>query len=163
MFGFLDDDIFPTTPDDPFAPLERQPVYGYCREAGVRWFLGVNFCFYRFDHVKRLPLDFSQDWFNGLDTGGANWAVLFRKLERRQLEFMRTRFEPYKSGAHPIDASIQWCDGWLHEVGQTGRSNRLEVAADKRRIIKQMLAPHLATCVTDQRRDPVDHHARPRP
>src|SRR5262249_9543104 len=123
MFGFLDDDIFPTTPDDPFAPLERQPVYGYRREAGARWFLGVNFCFYRLDHVKPLPLDFSQDWFNGLDTGGANWAVLFRKLERRQLEFMRTRFEPYKADAHPVDASIQWCDGWLHEVGQTGRSN----------------------------------------
>jgi len=146
MFGLLDDDIFPTAPDDPFSVLERQPIYGYCRQIGARWFLGVNFSFYRFDYVRHLPLDFSQDWFNGLDTGGANWDVLFFRLDRRQMEFMPTRFEPYRTGADPVEASIQWCGVWLHELGQTQRGNFPDVAADKRRVVKEMLAPHLAAC-----------------
>ena len=33
-FGFLDDDLFPTAPDDPFAMLRQQPVYGALRTAG---------------------------------------------------------------------------------------------------------------------------------
>jgi hypothetical protein len=154
MFGLLDDDIFPTKPDDPFAILERQPVYGYCRQVGPRWFLGGAFAVYRFDYVKHLPLDFGQDWFNGLDTGGANWDALFGKLDRSRLEFMPTRFEPYKADADPVQASIQWCGDWLHEVGQTRRGNLLDVAVDKRRVIKELLAPHLATCATVVSHDP---------
>ena len=36
-FGFLDDDLFPTAPDDPFAPLASQDFFGLvrpCRRAG---------------------------------------------------------------------------------------------------------------------------------
>jgi hypothetical protein len=94
--------------------------------------------------VKDLPLDFSQDWFNGLDTSGANWDVLFSKLDRSKLTFMPTRFEPYRPGADPVLASIQWCGSWLHEMGQTRRLGSPEIAADKRRIVRQLLAPHIA-------------------
>ena len=43
-FGFLDDDMFPTAPDDPFAMLRQQPVYGALRRQGERWFLWAGFC-----------------------------------------------------------------------------------------------------------------------
>lgn len=139
-FGFLDHDLFPTAPDDPFAKLAQQPVYGSLRRQGDRWFLWAGFCFFRFDAVKDLRLNFGQDWFKGLDTGGGNWTVLYSRLDRASLAFSPTHFEPYKPGAHPVHDSIQWCDRWLHEVGQTRRAGRLEQAADKRRRIKELLA-----------------------
>jgi len=143
-FGFIDHDIFPTGPDDPFAMLDRQPIYGWVREAGHRWFLPAGFSMYRFDAVKDLPLDFGQDWFNGLDTGGANWDVLFRTLDRTKLKFASTHFAPYKPGADQVKAPFQWCGVWLHEVGSTQREGHATLAADKRRVIKELLAPHLA-------------------
>jgi hypothetical protein len=139
-FGFLDHDLFPTAPDDPFAWLDTQPVYGVLREAGPRWFLWAGFCLFRFDAVKGLPLDFGQDWFAGLDTGGGNWAPLYRTLDRRALSFAPTSFEPYKPGADPAVASVQWCGSWLHEVGSTRRDGFADLAEDKRRSIKQLLA-----------------------
>jgi hypothetical protein len=150
-FGFVDHDIFPTRPDDPFAELDGQPVYGCIRQAGPRWFLWAGFTMFRFDAVKDLSLDFGQDWFNGLDTGGANWNVLFRTLDRQRLKFARTRFEPYKPGADPVRAPIQWCGAWLHEVGSARREEDAELAADKRKVIKQMLAPYLAPSGQDER------------
>jgi hypothetical protein len=143
MFGLLDDDIFPTEPDDPFSVLEWQPVYGFVRGVGARWFLGAGFSFFRFRDVKQLPLDFGQDWFSGLDTGGANWDVLYRNLDRNRLQFTPTHFLPYKPGVDPAQAAIQWCGVWLHEVGHTRRAGFLQLAADKRRVIREMLAPHL--------------------
>jgi hypothetical protein len=144
-FGFLDDDLFPTAPDDPFATLRQQPVYGSLRRQGERWFLWAGFCFFRFDAVKDLKLNFGQDWFKGLDTGGGNWTVLYARLDRTGLTFAPTRFEPYRPGADPVHDAIQWCGQWLHEVGQTRRAGRLEQAADKRRHIKELLAPHVAS------------------
>src|SRR6185295_1275341 len=132
-FGCLDHDLFPTAPDDPFAMLDRQPVYGVLRQVGPRWFLWAGFCFLRFDAVKDLPLDFGQDWFNGLDTGGGNWDALYRAFDRGALSFAPTRSEPYRPGADPAQASIQWCGTWLHEVGSTRRDGLSEIAADKRR------------------------------
>ncbi len=146
-FGFIDHDIFPTGPDDPFAMLDRQPICGSIRIIAPRWFLWAGFSMFRFDAVKNLPLDFSQDWFNGLDTGGANWDVLFSKLDRGKLAFTPTRFEPYKPGADPVKAPIQWCGVWLHEVGSTRREGPAELAADKRRAVKELLASHLAGSV----------------
>jgi hypothetical protein len=142
-FGFLDHDLFPTAPDDPFAMLARQPVYGVLRQSGSRWFLWAGFCLFRFNAVKDLPLDFAQAWFVGLDTGGGNWSALYRRLDRNGLTFMPTRFEPFRPGADPVHDTIQWCGVWLHEVGQTQRAGRLEEAAEKRCAVKQLIAAPL--------------------
>ena len=81
-FGFIDDDLFPTAPDDPFAPLDTQDFFGLVRQEGQKWFLWAGYCTFRFDAVKDKPLDFGQDWFIGLDTGGANWSVLYQHVDR---------------------------------------------------------------------------------
>jgi hypothetical protein len=143
-FGFLDDDLFPAEADDPFALLQRQPVYGVMRGAGTRWFLWAGFCFFRFDAVRNLPLDFGQDWFAGLDTGGGNWNTLYRALDRNALSFTPTHVEPYKPGADPVKGAIQWCGAWLHEVGWARRDGLMDIAADKRRAVKQLLAARMA-------------------
>ena len=145
VFGFLDDDFFPTAPDDPFAALDRQPVYGLIRHMGPRWFLSANFSMYRFEDVRDLPLDFGQDWFKGLDTGGGNWEVLFRRLDHTKMEFVVERWVPYKPGADVKIAPIVWCGAWLHEVGSTRRNGYIDLAVDKRQTVRDLLAPHLAT------------------
>ena len=140
-FGFVDDDLFPTGTDDPFAPLESQDFFGWVRTVPPRWFLWAGYCTFRYDAVKDKPLDFGQDWFVGLDTGGGNWSVLYRHVDRAALREQSASFAPYKPGVAVEDAPIHWCGTWLHEVGTMGK---LALAADKRRVVGDILAPHLA-------------------
>jgi hypothetical protein len=139
-FGFIDDDLFPTAPDDPFAPLEVQNFFGLVRQAGHKWFLWPGYCTFRFEAVKDKPLDFGQDWFIGLDTGGANWSVLYHHVNRGSLQEPQTVFQPYKEGIDILDGPLQWCGSWLHEVGTMGNEF---LAADKRRVVAEILSPHL--------------------
>jgi hypothetical protein len=139
-FGFLDDDFFPTEPDDPFAMLEAQDFFGTVRSAGERWFLWAGFCVFRFDAVADKMLDFRQDWFNGLDTGGGNWDVLYRHAHRERLHHAAMTQGPYRADVSESESYFQWYKGWLHEVGSTGRP---DLEADKRAVVATLLKPHL--------------------
>ena len=140
MFGFLDHDLFPTASDDPFAALASQDFYGVVRPAGSFWFLWAGFCFYRFDGVRDKKLDFGQDWFNGLDTGGGNWRILYRHADRAALREAPSTTVPFKSGISVDDSPIQWVGPWLHEIGMTGRS---DLTREKRQFIATLLKEHL--------------------
>lgn len=139
-FGFLDDDFFPTKPDDPFAALAVQDFYGVIRAAGERWFLWAGFCLFRFAAVAGKPLDFRQDWFIGLDTGGGNWEVLYRHADLKQLRHAPMTQERYRADVPETQSYFQWCNGWLHEVGASGRA---DLEADKRAVVEALLKPHL--------------------
>lgn len=139
-FGFIDHDIFPTAADDPFAPLAAQDVYGVIRTEGKRWFLWAGFCMYRFAAVRDRPLDFGQDWFMGLDTGGGNWTALYCRLDRTKLCEPPTRFVAFRPGIAVAEGPLQWSGTWLHEVGRMG-DPRLH--AEKRAVVAELLAPHL--------------------
>jgi hypothetical protein len=139
-FGFIDHDIFPTAPDDPFAPLAGQDVYGVVRTAGPRWFLWAGFCMFRFAAVKDKPLDFGQDWFIGLDTGGGNWNALYRRIDRKSLREPPTTFVPFKAGIELAEGPLQWCGTWLHEIGLMGDPGLM---GEKRAAVARLLAPHL--------------------
>ena len=140
-FGFLDDDIFPTGPDDPFEALRSQDFYGVVRPGGSRWFLWAGFCVFRFAAVADKDLDFGQDWFKGLDTGGGNWRSLYRHVDRGSIREAATDYRPFKPGIEMEEAPLQWCGAWLHEVGLMGKD---ELRAEKRRAVVAILAPHLA-------------------
>jgi hypothetical protein len=135
-FGFLDDDLYPTQPDDPFRALSTQDCYGVVRDAGERWFLWAGFCFFRFSSVQSLSLDFGQDWFNGLDSGGGNWRVLYRNLDRLQMQEQQSAFVPFKPGIAMEDAPYQWCGTWLHEVGLMGKE---ELREEKREATAHLI------------------------
>jgi hypothetical protein len=139
-FGFLDHDIFPTAADDPFSPLATQDVYGIVRTAGPRWFMWAGFCMFRFAAVKNKRLDFGQDWFVGLDTGGGNWEALYSHIDLATLRQPHTSFFPFKPGVAVAEGPLQWCGTWLHEVGLMGDSR---LFAEKRSAVAQMLSPHL--------------------
>ena len=55
------------------------------RTAGERWFLWAGFCLFHYAAVADRMLDFRQDWFIGLDTGGANWELLYRHADITRL------------------------------------------------------------------------------
>ena len=141
MFGFLDHDLFPTAPDDPFTGLANQDFYGVVRVAGSSWFLWAGFCFYRFTGVRHKKLDFGQDWFNGRDTGGGNWRSLYCVADRAALREAAATYVPFKPGISVEDGPVQWVGPWLHEVGMTGRP---EFASEKRQFIATLLKEHLA-------------------
>ena len=140
-FGFLDDDIFPTAPDDPFAALASQDFYGVIRTAGDRWFLWAGLCVFAFSQVRDKPLDFGQDWFIGLDTGGGNWRALFRNVDLAAIRHLPTHFFAFKPGIDVTAGPLQWCGAWLHEVGMMGEP---ELTREKRAAVAAILAPHLA-------------------
>lgn len=141
-FGYLDDDLFPTAPQDPFEPLARQDFHGAIRTAGERWFLWAGYCVFRFAAVAEMTLDFRPDWFVGLDTGGGNWHPLYRHYDLVCLErpsWTEAALDLASGGPPP---KIQWLDGWLHEVG-AGSPLEREVHNLKRAAVAGLLAPHL--------------------
>lgn len=151
MFGFLDHDIFPTAEDDPFAPLASQDFYGVVRHWEHRWFLWAGFCMYRFAAMRDRSLDFGQDWFIGLDTGGANWDALYRDARLDSLAQRESRLEPFRPDVTVDDAPFQWCGSWLHEVGMTGKP---EFAPLKRTRLAEVLQPSLVAAAAASRRAP---------
>jgi hypothetical protein len=112
--GFLDDDLFPTSFDDPFGGLAEQAFYGVVRHAGPRWFL----------------------W----DTGGGNWEVLYRHANLAELRPAPIREVPYRAEVPISESYFQWIGCWLHEVGSSGHP---ALAADKRTVVAELLKPHL--------------------
>jgi hypothetical protein len=138
--GFIDDDFFPTGPDDPFAALESQDFFGFIRTAGERWFLWAGYCVFSFPAVENKALDFRQDWFIGLDTGGGNWEVLYRHANLARLRNAPMVQKAYRADVPASDSYFQWFNAWLHEVGSTGRP---DLEADKRAVVADLLKPHL--------------------
>ena len=139
-FGFIDADIFPTEPTDPFAPLRQQDFFGVVRHMGERWYLWAGFCFFRYSLVERFRLNFGQAWFLGLDTGGANWNILYKHYALSTLMQMETSFFPFKQGLNLSDGPLQRCGSWIHEVGQMGLP---EYAFEKRDALGRMLESNL--------------------
>jgi hypothetical protein len=95
---------------------------------------------FRFAAVRDKPLDFGQDWFVGLDTGGGNWDCLYSRIDATKLRQPHTTFEPFKPGITVAEGPLQWCGTWLHEVGLMGDP---WLGAEKRAAVARLLAPHL--------------------
>ena len=151
-FGFIDHDIFPVRPTDPFAPLADHAVAGQVRDRSGgrgRWYLWAGFCFFRFDAVERNALDFSLDWAAGLDTGGANWFSLYRHLQPADVFDTGVSFEPLEPHlAGGAASSLEWIGDWLHAGNFSlpltlPDDERRELIARKRRVLDARLAAAL--------------------
>ena len=150
-FGFIDHDLFPLEPTDPFAPLAEHPVAGQVRNRSgrERWFLWAGFCFYRFSEVENLPLDFSLDWAAGLDTGGANWFVLYRHLRPDQVSRLDMTIESIGDDVATSLARFERIGPWLHYSNfstpyDLPADQREAIGRRKRLLLEQKLAAALA-------------------
>jgi len=141
-FGFLDHDIAPLAPDDPFAALERQPVAGDKRWTNGRWFLWAGYCFFRIEVFDAIEADFGQDWPIWLDTGGGNWRALYSRLDpdeivQRPIENIGV----FSAGPAP-DCFFERRGAWLHEQGLG--AGRPESRAAKRARVLALIDDALA-------------------
>ncbi len=139
-FGFLDHDLFPTAPDAPYALLENHDFHGDQRSAGVRWFLWAGYCFFNFEAIKGVDLDFGLDWFAGLDTGGANFEVLYKHADRATLPLREIVVVPALDGVEISRACFEWRGSWIHEVGW---STDPACRKAKREALNRILKPYL--------------------
>jgi hypothetical protein len=141
-FGFIDHDLFPLEETDPFAPLREAPVWGRILGFGGRWYLWAGFCFFRFDAVAHLNLDFRHDWYAGLDTGGRNWWPLYRHLDLRRIPTVSYRIETAQPDPTIPGCCFEWLGPWLHEGG-AGQVR--EARKQKRDVLRRRLEALLAT------------------
>ncbi|MEZ6149618.1 MAG: hypothetical protein R3C09_05795 [Pirellulaceae bacterium] len=135
-FGFLDHDLYPTENSDPFDILETTICGGDIRRANTRWFLWAGYCMFDQSRLGDHHLNFGLDWFAGLDTGGANWEILYRNID------VATLYQ------RPITAEQVWPDvplqkayferrgTWLHEVGLDGDP---DLQKKKQRVLRDRL------------------------
>lgn len=144
-FGFLDHDLFPLGPDDPFALLSEVDFHGDQRVWGPRWFLWAGYCFFRFEAVRCIPLDFGLDWTYRLDTGGANWQHLYRHVDPASLPKRTLTTIPVFDDIPWRDACFETRGNWIHEVGVMGEKHLRHA---KRERLTEMLRPHLAVSAT---------------
>ena len=119
-FAFLDHDLFPTKPVRFTTLVEHQPIYGRMRSAAHRWFLWAGFCVFDGRYAASPVLDFSQDWFNGLDTGGANYRLLYSSLDPAAMAFATVRNEERHDPATGARVPVEFVDDWLHLTNVSG-------------------------------------------
>ena len=117
VFAFIDHDLLPLRPVRLREKVAWQPLYGPIVLRGRRWYLWPGYCVFRFDCVRAFGLDFRQDWFNGLDTGGANWRRLYRHILRRDLRLTTHEFQTIHDAQSQPVGRIEYIDEWLH-IGQ---------------------------------------------
>ena len=142
-FGFLDHDIFPTAPDDPFGALAGLPFHGDIRNregGGEGWYLWAGYCFFDFAQVQDKRLDFGPHWLVGLDTGGGNWLPLYRHVDRARLPVRPVRDLQAFDDVSQREAYYGWHGTWLHEVGIGGGR---AFQRRKREMTARLLAAHL--------------------
>lgn len=119
-WGFFDHDLFPTAPFDPHERLRGQPFYGDLEVREHGRYLWPGYCLFARSADETVTLDFRQDWFRQLDTGGMNARVLFNRLDLSQFAFGRRRsIGPQRNYAITED-QIDWFDDCLHLGNASG-------------------------------------------
>ena len=94
-FGFLDHDCFLFSPTTIEQLMPVLPMYGtVSRNGATKWNLHVIANFFLLDYVMDKPLDFRASYKHGLDTGGANYDILYadKNLEDYRLEHIGVRY-----------------------------------------------------------------------
>jgi hypothetical protein len=151
-FGFLDHDIFPLRRTNPFDLVAGYPVGGSIRVHTGRWYLWAGFCFFQFEAVRKTALNFSTDWYAGLDTGGCNWSKLYRSLDRSRVKDPGLIFEEVGPDIPPDVGRFEFLGDWLHEANfhtplTLDPDFRQKVRARKR----QLLVGRLESAMTNER------------
>ena len=119
-FGFLDHDVYPVKPADPFAALDRFPIAGvvtsHLNKAG-RWHLWAGFCFFDYAFVRNRRVDFDYDFDDLLDTGGFNWRPIYRHVDRGAVPDPGLAWESLTFQGRDAGAIQRIGASWVHKAG----------------------------------------------
>ncbi|MFZ2448700.1 MAG: hypothetical protein WAW37_20245 [Syntrophobacteraceae bacterium] len=122
-FCYIDHDLIPMETIELARTLGDQPFYGVLRTSLWGWALWAGYCMYDFETVRRLPLNFLNDFSNGLDTGGRNWSRLYRNYDRSRLQFCTDEgagvVDPLDNTHRPI---VTVDNRWIHLMGASYHS-----------------------------------------
>lgn len=126
IFGYLDHDLIPVRPVDFAQRLQGQVAYGLPNNGrNGCWSIWAGYCFYWFDQVRQRPLNYLYDFSRGLDTGGRNWAPLYRDLDRGRMRFAPQRFIDITLAAGAQRKIEVVDDCWVH-MGGVGYNDNFE-------------------------------------
>ncbi len=150
-FAFLDHDIFPIEPIEPFEYVKDHPVFGrYVTVPSGKWYMWAGFSFFNFKTVQNLPLNFhrykkfgfiSVHGKNWMDTGSANWNCLYSKIDKSRLKQYTDGFFDFVTGERTdwgAENFAHYLDGknWFH-IFDGG--NRLDTEGDRIKRIYSLL------------------------
>ena len=138
IFGYLDHDLIPVAPVDVAERMGRQPVFGLLNAGNLgHWSLWAGYCFYRYDYTRGKPLNFLYDFSRELDTGGRNWNVLYRGLQRTALRFAPQAFVPLRPAGQREARRVEIVDhAWVH-VGGVSYNDNFEKKVEFFEALKQ--------------------------
>jgi hypothetical protein len=134
-FTFIDHDLIPMARIELGRALGDQPFYGLPDDSKWAWSLWAGYCSYDYSSVCHLPLNFLNDFSNGLDTGGRNWPLLYRNYQRSRVRFGTLHktdvTDPFSGTTHPVDVVDK---NWIHLGGASYSSKFLEMTDFYERI-----------------------------
>jgi hypothetical protein len=128
--GFIDHDVIPVKKIELKQLLAGQPLYGVPNVSRWAWSLWAGFCFYDFEKVGSLPLNFLNDFPHGVDTGGRNWEILYQRYDHKDLKFAEWRLFDVMDESAGVPRQVEVIDGaWMH-IGGTSCRNMYRKNAD---------------------------------
>jgi len=126
VFGFIDHDIFPIKPYSVLQKMDNQIFYGRLVDRSPDnhhrklWYLWAGFCFFKFDEVKNLKMNYLPCQVDNvyLDTAGSNFLQLYSKYSLERINFTAPVIEKYfrEGGEYHADL-LHYIDlDWLHAI-----------------------------------------------
>jgi hypothetical protein len=112
--GFLDHDIFPRRATSVVDRLGDAAMFGRIEERGDAWYLWPGFCFFSRERVRLDKLDFLP--VGDLDTGGANWGKLYRRIDRASLPPLECSIDDLRPGGDKQADMIEYVGDWIHTL-----------------------------------------------
>jgi len=141
VFGFLDHDLFAFERFDLAALVANEPVYGVFKTSPWGWNLWAGFCVYDRAAIADFFPDFNNDLPRRLDTGGRNWAQIYRHLDRARLRFAATRPATLHLPGDGEELVVELIDDCLLHVGGASfwhEAHRANIEAPHRRVVHHL-------------------------
>ena len=139
---FLDHDLMPYAPADFGAALAGQPVYGVLNRSTWGWNLWAGFCAFDVGAVDGRQPDFNHDVPRGLDTGGCNYARIYRHLSFDAVRFADWRYQPVQDPDGSGTVAVNLVDRFVHigGAGFPGTRQHAGTPAFYRRLVEYVEA-----------------------
>ena len=126
IFGFIDHDIFPIRSYSLLRKIENQDFYGRLidrtpdNHPKKLWYLWAGFCFFKFDSIKYLNMNFMPCKVDNvyLDSAGSNYFSLYSKYDMELLRFAAPVVEEYfREGNVYHSDLLHFIDNdWIHTI-----------------------------------------------
>lgn len=144
FFGFLDHDIYPLKEVSIASYLADRPFFGKKDMRKDYSYLWPGFCFFEFDYVKDLKLDFSPVKVGDsyLDTGGGLWYELYSKVNMDDFNLPKTIQYPLINLGYDYPENVEFIDeSWFHSVNASRWKEASDYTAAIDDIVENEILP----------------------